>query len=236
MKKITLNRKIFVGIDIIIILFCTLGVYQIIQKANIPFEVQPIQSGIVVSDSMETNQKYFTKGDTIVSINGYNFRSGDEVELYLDGKQIGDNVDIEFIHHGNTLTQKVTLISYYSTLNNISVIIVASIFIILAMFVIQKCFEKNEAHLFHWLSLGVAIMITMTWGNYEVVPFVLGIISRIGLHLGFGFVTALLIHFSLIFPKEKKFSKKLVLTPLYLISTFFVVTLSVCFFLYISGP
>ena len=241
MKKITSNRKIFVVIDIVIVLFCVIGVYQIIQKANLTqgenkvIEVRSSQTGMVIDSVFKSGLGYLTAGDTIISINGYNFHSGEEVELYLDGKQIGDKVDIEFIHHDKTLTQKVTLIEYYSTLNNISVIVVASIFILLAMFVIQKCFEKNEAHLFHWLSLGVAIMMTMTWGNYEVVPIVLGMISRIGLHLGFGFVATLFIHFSLIFPTEKKFNKKLVLTPLYLISSFFVIVLSICSLMYISG-
>ena len=242
MKKISLGRKSYLFIDAVVILFCVLGVYQIIQKADLSqgenklIEVHSSQSGIIIDSVLHSGLGYLTVGDTIISINGFNFHSGEELELYLDGKQIGDKVEIEFLHKGKIETQKVTLVNFYLTLFIISSIFVASIFLILAIFVLQRSFDLNYAHLFYWLSLGVAIYMTMTWGNYMSIPFGLGMISRIGLHIGCSFVPALLIHFSLTFPVEKKFNKKLALIPLYLISSIFVVALSFCFLKYISGP
>jgi len=242
MKKTSLGRKFYIFIDIIVILFCVLGVYQIIEKADLTqgenkiLEVQSSQTGIVIDSVLQSGLGYLAVGDTIVSINGFNFHSGEELELYLDGKRIGDIVDIEFLQNGKIVTQKVTLVNFYPKLFIISSIFVASIFLILAIFVLQRSFDKNYAYLFYWLSLGVAIYTTMTWGNYASIPFELGKVSRIVLHIGCSFVPALLIHFSLTFPVKKKFNKKIVLIPLYLISTIFVVALSICFLKYISGP
>ncbi|MFC2092727.1 ATP-binding protein [Bacteroidota bacterium] len=242
MKKITLNRKIFVVIDIVIVLFCALGVYQIIQKADLTqgenklIEVQSSQSGLVVKSVLQSGLGYLTVGDTIMSINGYNFHSGEEVELYLDGKQIGTKVDIEYFHDLKIIKDKVTLVRYYSNLYIFSVVFIGSIFIILAMFVLLKRFDMSYAHLFHWLSLGVAMIMTMTWGNYASLPLLLGEVSRIGFHIGYSFVPALFIFFSLTYPSEKKYNKRLVLTPLFLITSFLFISLNISFLLYISGP
>ena len=241
MKKISLGRKSYIFIDTLIILFCVLGVYQIIQKANLTqgenklIEVHSSHSGIVVDSVFQSGLGYLTAGDTIVSINGFNFHSGEELELYLDGKKIGDKVDIEYIHDGELRKNIVVLVNYYSNFYIISVVIVGIIFIILAMFVLLRRFDKNYAHLFHWLSLGVAIIMTMTWGNYKVLPLLIGESSRIGFHIGYSFVPTLFIFFSLSYPGKKRYNKKLVLTPLFLISFLLATSLSVCFLLYISG-
>ncbi|MBL7129656.1 MAG: PDZ domain-containing protein [Ignavibacteria bacterium] len=241
-KKISYNKRIFLFIDILVILFCVLGVYQIIQKADLTqgenklIKVHSSHSGIVVDSVFQSSLGYITAGDTIISINGYNFHTGEELELYLDGKQIGDKVDIEYIHDEELRKDIVVLVNFYSSFYIISVVIVGFIYIVLAMFVLLRRFDKSYAHLFHWLSMGVAIIMTMTWGNYKVVPFELGMINRIGLHIGYSFAPALLIYFSLTFPVEKKFNKKLVLIPLYLVSTIFVIALSICFLMSISGP
>ncbi|MBL7129530.1 MAG: hypothetical protein ISS16_11180, partial [Ignavibacteria bacterium] len=242
MKKTSLGRKSYIFIDTLIILFCVLGVYQIIQKADLTqgenklIEVHSSQSGIVIDSILNSGLGYLTTGDTIVSINGYNFLSGEEVELYLDGKQIGDEVDIEYLHSCEIRKGKIALVSYYLNFYIISVVIVGFIFIVLAMFVLLRCFDKNYAHLFHWLSFGVAMIMTMTWGNYKILPLLLGEASRIGFHVGYSFVPTLFIFFSLSYPGEKKYNKKLVLTPLFLISSLLSISLSISFLFYISEP
>jgi len=80
MKKISFNRNFFLFIDIVVILFCVLGVYQIIQKADLTqgenkvIEVQSSQTGIVIDSVFQSGLGYLTAGDTIISINGFALR------------------------------------------------------------------------------------------------------------------------------------------------------------------
>lgn len=52
------------------------------------------------------------------------------------------------------------------------------------------------------MVIATAVIIMMTWGNYNVKPFGIGYLIRFCFHTAYGFVPALFIHFTLVFPKN----------------------------------
>jgi signal transduction histidine kinase len=103
------------------------------------------------------------------------------------------------------------------------------LFILIALFVLLKRFEQPEAHVFHWISIGVAMIMMMTWAACAVVPEAIAVITRTGFHIGYTFIPVLLIHFVLIFPSRPAKSYSVFLITTYLFAGILCVILTVMF-------
>ena len=163
MKKLGRQVRLYLLLDAIIILFCIPGIYHINQKADLPFSFVKNDRYLVV-DRIRNFVTYLQKGDTLISIDGMRFGEREEIEIYLDSKSIGNNVSIVFFHDGKLHTAEVTLTGYYTLPFVISNSLVGILFILLGIFVLLKCPDLKAARLFHWGSIGIAVMLLYTWG------------------------------------------------------------------------
>jgi len=90
MKNAFKNRTALIIIDAIIFLLCIFGVYRVALKAYLPFNITSENSYLIVSELL-TGESQIAVKDTILTIDGYEFRLWEEVELYTDGKNISSN-------------------------------------------------------------------------------------------------------------------------------------------------
>ncbi len=168
MKSAFKNRTALIIIDAIIFLLCIFGVYRVALKAYLPFNVTSTNSYLIISELISEKAQVATK-DTILTIDGYAFRNWEEVELYTDGKNINDTVNISYLINGQVAYSRVSLINYYSAFEVITIGFVAALFIFLSIFVVLKS-DEDSAILFHWASMSLAMVIAMTSANYTVGP------------------------------------------------------------------
>jgi len=168
MKSAIKNRTALLTIDAIIFLLCIFGVYRVALKAYLPFNVTSNNSYLIISELLTEESRIAVK-DTILTIDGYNFQHWEEVELYTDGKNINDSVNISYLKIGMIAYSSVSLINYYSVFEVIIIAFVAALFIFLSIFVVLKS-DEDSAILFHWANISLAMVIAMTSANYTVGP------------------------------------------------------------------
>ena len=206
--------KSILFIDALLYLFGIIGIYLISIKADLPFQTEYNESTITIKKLIGDSASNL-EGQSIASINGYVLSSPEETETYLDGLSIGETVKI--LLSSNTEI-KVQLINYYSFSFLILSWLIGSSFFAIAIIVLIKACAQKPARLFHWVCVFTALIMMMTWGYYNIDPKPLGFIFRGILHLSVSIVPALFLHFTLVFPREKKLSSKFWISSLYIVS------------------
>ena len=214
MKKSGWQVRLFLLLDALIILFCIPGIYHIIEKADLPFEIIQNRS-ILVAGRTADSLNYIQPGDTILAVDGRHFLYTENVEIYLDSKDIGEKVSVTFLDKGIIRTVSVKLTYYYNNSFIFSNGLAGILFILFGIFVFVKCPDLKAAKIFHWGSIGIAVMLLYTWGNYTIHPEGLGVTVRILYQLAYVLTPAAFFHFSLVFPREKKSHLKYLTTAVY---------------------
>ncbi|HQI40361.1 MAG: hypothetical protein B6D44_08710 [Ignavibacteriales bacterium UTCHB2] len=214
--KSALNKKsALLLIDIIIIIVCAGGFYLIIEKPNIPFGLNLVNDHLTITNFNEGKTE-IEDGSILLSVDNYEFNDWEELELYLDGKRIGDIVNIKIKTADQIKSVPVSLINYYDLPTLIIIAIVALVFIGMAMFVRIVSWENYSAKLFHWASVGLGIIIVNTAGIYRTEIFSYGYINRLIWFFAYSFTPVLFIHFTSSFAKKKVRGIKYILWFFYL--------------------
>lgn len=202
MKRFFVHNVSLLIADVLIFLICLGGLYLISIKAGLPFNTSIENSSLVVAKNPE---KIFgiMEGDEILSINNHQFSKWEELELYLDGKNIGDNIYLKLKRNDTTTIVAVKLINYYTIFDLIIISLVGLIFLVMGVFVRLKAPGNNSAHLFHWASVGLGMVIVMTAGFYNIQPLGYGHFNRIMWLFAYSVTPVLFIHFTATFSSKK---------------------------------
>jgi len=217
MKSALENKYALFIIDFLVVFFCAAGLYQIYLKATLPFSLSTVDNQLTITDFSHELPE-IGEGSILLSINDFEFNNWEEVELYLDEKKIGDKVQIAVYQKGSEKFLTVTLTNYYSGFNLIIIGIVGLFFIVFAILVRIKAPQNKSAKLFHLSSLGLAMVIIMTAGNYTIAPFGYGYVNRILWLFAYSFTPVLFIHFTLSFIKTQNIKLIKMLQVLYSVS------------------
>ena len=205
-------------LDLLVYLFCLIGIYQVYLKAGLPIDLTISNSEVIIKSTLVDNYEGLI-GEKIISIDGYKFNSREELEIYLDGKNIGNSVELIISENGTLSNVTIKLTHFYSNLYIIVVFLVCTLFFAVAIFILIKAEEKKQAKYYHAVSVTTAALMMTTWGNYIFYPFGVGIAVRILFHLTCSFAPALFIHFIFIFPSDREEKNKKTLYLLYIISS-----------------
>lgn len=193
-------------------------------KANLPFEYGEEGHESVI----ENNFSSFSKGDTILSVDGIIVKSVFEIEVIVDSKLPGDKIlvkvsDISSVNKEQT----VTLVSYYENYNFIFITAAAGFaFWILGLFVIiSKPDDKAAVYLFLTL-VTFSIAILSTSGHFGGETDWLGFAVRISHTLSYIFGSIFFLLFIYNFPYENKNNRKVILSSLVILITLISVIVS----------
>ena len=228
MKSALNNKSALFTVDIVIILLCLAGLYLNHLKAALPFGLTTANNHLTVGQ-IDQNISGVSTGDIALKIDGNEFTYWEEVELYLDSKNIGDNVRLTIYRGDSQSDINVTLVNYYSLFDLSIIGIVGIFFIVFAILVRIKAPDNNSAKIFHLASLGLGTVIMMTAGNYTISPFGFGYLNRILWLIAYSFTPVLFIHFTLSFVKVKDKNLRRILLILYLVAVIHVIVLSYYF-------
>lgn len=161
MKRFLVNDVSLLIADILIFFICVGGLYLITLKADLPFKTSTINSKLIASENLVSN-KNVNADDEIISIDNLQFSKWEELELYLDGKNIGNAVEIKLNNNGEVKSATVSLKNYYSLFDLIIISLVSLVFIVMGVFVRIKASDNYSAHIFHWASVGLGMVIVNT--------------------------------------------------------------------------
>jgi hypothetical protein len=109
----------------------------------------------------------------IISIDNLQFNKWEEVEFILMEK-IGDTVE----EIGFNSNSKVKFIKKYRFFDLI-IISCGLIFFVMGVLVRIRSSDNYSAHIFHWASVGLGMVIVLTAGYYNIQPFGYGHFNRI---------------------------------------------------------
>jgi hypothetical protein len=196
-----LKRLLF--LDLLFLFLCCLGIYQIKEKACLPFALESSQNNLIIS-KITNEVSSLKEGNVFLSINDHSFTSNEEVEVILDGKKPGEQVNIKYKRSGIELRDEVTLINYYTTLDLLTYSLSGILFLLIGLITVIKSNHKKAAQLFFWGCSCAALIIAMTPGSYVLFPEYIGFSTRFIFHLAFSITPVIFVHFILNFPQEKK--------------------------------
>jgi signal transduction histidine kinase len=201
--------------DILIFFICVGGVYHIVLKADLPFKTSSENSDLLVSE-IKFRIENISLNDQLITVDENHFSKWEELELYLDGKNIGDTVNLKLNSAGVIKSESVQLKNYYDLFDLIIISFVGLIFFVFGVFVRVKAPEKIPAHIFHWASVGLGMVIVMTAGYYNAHQFGYGHLNRIMWLFVYSLTPVLFIHFASSFPKKKVKGIKYILWYFYI--------------------
>jgi len=227
-------RKILI-FDALLFLFGLAGIYQLIERAGFnttsDLELQVSDSKRLVFEkiiSPELND-VFMAHDTLIIIDIHPISSLDELEIVTDSKKIGNQVTMIIRRSGISLPLTVMVQEFYSLSYILIAFLVGLVFFFHGFFVLIKKPDDRAARVYHWVSIGAAMIIMTTWGRYTIEPLGLGYIVRIIFCAAYAFTPVLFFHFSFLFPREKWPSWKMVIVPGYVLASLLFLWTSVSF-------
>jgi len=207
LRKLDRRVRSFLLIDAFFLLLCIFGIFHLSQKADLPFAIIN-NNGFFAADKNSNPVDGIQPGDTLISFDGLHFTEREGLEVYIDSKSIDDKISISYLRNGGEKSVQIGLTEFYTIPFITSNSLAGLLFIAFGIFVLLKCPELRAARIFHWGSIGIAIMLLTTWGKYIIHPISLSIAVRAIFHLSYVLTPAAFFHFSLAFPKdrEKRFS------------------------------
>ena len=220
--------KFILFVDAFIFLLCVGGTISVDQKAKLPFDIawQDSLFSIIIPNQ---NQYNLSKGDALLSVESLNINFGEKAEFITDTKNIGDEVAITVLTKQGNKNVIIKLTNFYSAFYIISTTVVAFLFFIIAVFVLIKKPKLLAAHIYHWASIGIAVMMCLTWSNLNTFPGFSEYILRIPLHLAYLIVPPLFVHFTLIFPRDNTTKWRRLLYTYYIVASVLAVLINIVF-------
>jgi signal transduction histidine kinase len=228
-----LKIKYFLLLNILFLFLCFLGIYQIKEKAGLPFKIESKNNTLNVS-AISNETSLIGNGDEVLSINGYTFSASEEIEVFIDGKKIGDYLTIKYKSSGTEKITKVQLLNYYNSLDLVTYTLSGILFLVIGLFTIVKASNKKSTKLFYWGCSGAALLITMTPGSYAVLPEYVGFFSRFIFHFAYCFTPVVFVHFILNFPAETNKKTPLLLIIAYVAAAILALVLTITFILSVN--
>ncbi len=219
------TKKLILAFDIFLFLVCLSGIYHIYLKADLPFSINESDGHLFINKQIFNSP--LNSGERIVSIDNYKFVSREHIEIYLDGKNIGDMVKISVERYNRQFDLFVNLVPFYTTFYLLIVLLVGVLFLLIAIIVLYKAENHQQAITFHNVVICTAAIIMTTWGNHQLKPEWLGHITRYVFHAAYTFAPALFLHFTLVFPTNRL--KRIYIIPFYILSLVLSIILNIVF-------
>ncbi len=203
MNNISSNKFFIWSITLISLIIAMAGSYHVYHKAGLPLPLSDVGYITINESGLDKFGEKYHSGDTILFINKFKIESLDELEIITDGLKIGDIIDITIKNGDTEKILKIELVPFYSLQYIIIMILSGLLYFSIGIVVYLKKKNHSAAIIYYWASIAVGLIITTTWGNYNIYPVGLGYLLRIIFLLMYCISPVLYFHFSVLFPAKK---------------------------------
>lgn len=217
--------------DLLILLICLPGIYQMYRKTDLPLSMKTYRSEITVSNA-ENAPEGIKKGDIIKAVQNIPVSSREEIEVILDETDPSSSVHVDLKRGSLEFSSEVKPVRFYSFFYIAAAFFIGLFFIATAVVVLLKASDKKTAFLFNWASVGTSAIIMTTWSNNSVLPFEASLTLKTLFNLAYAFVPAGFVHFTLSFPEKHFKNLRRLLPVLYTISAVLFISTTVFFLLF----
>lgn len=217
--------KYIIPADCILFLACLLGIYQISLKAYLPFSVAGGDNGIAVIDTPAGLS--IKPGDKLIAIDGIAISSREQIEVYLDSKNTGENITAKIRNSFGSRNISLSLVHFYPVYYKFMALAAGILFFLISVFVLLKSASRRQALAFHNVTVSAAVIIMTTWGNYNTYPEGSGYAVRFLFHTAYALAPTLFLHFTLIFPTDRM--RKPLIISAYMVSAMLLTALNIQF-------
>jgi signal transduction histidine kinase len=212
--------------DSLIVLCCIAGFYQSFEKAGLPVV---FREGSLLVEKFTEKTSSLQLNDSLVALDGIVLASMDDVEFLLDSKSVGQPVTLTIDRNGTRISEHETLVRFFSPRYLLIQLIVASLFIFLAIFVYTKRKEDRAARMFNWVNLCATLIIATTWGKFNIPPPWLGLGMRGVFNAAYACAGVCFVHFTLVFPSVEHMRTVKYVRPLYASAICLALASTYCF-------
>lgn len=221
-------RNIFNSLQLLLALgIITAGTIQVKEKAALPLKLLHSASNLqIITSPLIQNEIPNTYLKTIDDIHVHNL---DEVEFIIDGRKIGDTVNVALSRRNAEVVQKLILIPFYNDEYLVIQLIAGISFLLIGWFVFQKKRELMEAKIFYVLMIFASIIMLLTWGNYKIELFGIGYTSRILFSAAYLVAPLLFLDFTLSFPESVTEHRTKILAALSFIAAVLFIAMAITF-------
>ena len=216
----------FLPVYALVFLIFIAAIINLFNKSGMPFSLTAVNGVLIASNS---EQGILPNGSLIAGIDNKHFTGFEQLELYLDSKNIANELCINYTYAGSNYSQKMHLTAYYSFFEIASQIVSCLLFFLLGTFVIIKGPEGRATVLYHWACFLTGIVIITTPANYSSSFLYSGYALRFIFHFSYAFIPVLFLHFAFIFPIERKPEIDIFLKSAYCIAGLFGLLLNYFF-------
>ena len=226
------SARTIIIIDCCVYCLCLLGLWQVAEKADLPFSFSDHQSKsfVIRNNSTRETRDGVLDGDLVLSVNGVRPGSLEDIEFILDGLKTGSSTIVKVERGTEELDIPVTLVRAYGDLYLVVAWLVGTLFFLSGLIVLVHKPDDISALVYHFGAVGVAAIIMTTWGSYATGPAGLGQTIRGIFSTAYIFVPVLLLHLSLVFPSRKKNIPPNILMSLYAIACILSLGMVITFF------
>ena len=191
--------------DCLVYAFCSLGLWQIAEKAGLPFSIsEGANSSFVVEAIPPRTPTPIQPGNSILKVDGQRLASLEEVEFLLDGKRVDDAIPLLVESASGVREVNVSLVQAYGPTYLAVAWFVGTLFFVSGVVVIVRKRDDIAALVYHFGAVGVAVIIMCTWGRYTIGQEGTGQAVRAVFSTAYAFVPTLFLHFSLVFPTRRR--------------------------------
>ncbi len=193
------------SIDCIVYAICLVGLWQVAEKADIPFTVAKLgNESFRVVGVAPSAKGIISRNDVVRAFRGMAIGSLENLEFLLDGMRVGNSLPVEIRRGKNFFHLDVRLVHAYSASYVAVAWLIGTLFFGTGILVYVRRRNDVAAFVYHYGAVAVAAVVMSTWGCYSIEPVGTGQFTRIFFSTAYAFVPALFLHFSLVFPTTKK--------------------------------
>lgn len=211
------SKLFFYNLIIIISIFIgAFGVHRLFMKPDLPFQINTYENKIIAKEQVGE----IDSGAVLVEIDSKPIYSEFQLEFLLDNRSQGDTVTLVTSKQNDNKINRVILVPPYKNLQFIIIsFLIGFTFLMCSVFVINKKVNDPSARVLFWVLLLFALAAVTSPG--KISTDVISYIIRITHALSFTIGISAFLHFSVLFPNEKKNAKKIFMffhIPIVLIS------------------
>lgn len=199
----SVSRLGFVLCDVLLMVIAWFNIVSMKAVADLPDEYRPKVRGL------SSNAANMGASRAILRVEGNRADSPGLLRYYLCTYVPGDSVTVTDVRDNQTSERKIGLVSKYSPFDLGTMSIVGAIFCVFGIYVLVQHSSRPFAGVLHALAIGTAVMIAFDWGSLKLYPAWFNALRWFIFDVAIWILPSLFLHFSFMYPNDKKGHKRL---------------------------
>ncbi len=176
---------------------CRIGLYQLHIRPKLPYSIQEVKEGIVLTDPLGTIEIKQIASPLVLTIDSVSVSKEFEVDIIVENKRIGDSVTI-------VLSNSTSLQPKLIRRNDIWTVLIngfSGVFCLIIAIILMIYGNHWEERYFSLFTYFFGLSLVITWPGMKL-PFILALLMSLVYFFSFALAPVFFLFFSLHFPSS----------------------------------